>query len=142
MPDAEPEKFSDINMYLFIEKGLRGAISYIAKMHSKVNNKYMKTYDPTKLLKFKPYVDINNLYGWGMSGYFPGGGFKSLKNADNFGVNSISENSSIGYTLEVDLSILRNYTHYTMIIHLLQKNLQFLMACCQIIVKILLKNME
>ena len=35
-------------MYLFIEKVLRGGISYIAKGYSKTNNKYMKNYDPTK----------------------------------------------------------------------------------------------
>ena len=29
-------------MYLFIEKGLRGGISYIAKRYSDINNKYMK----------------------------------------------------------------------------------------------------
>ena len=38
-----------------------------------------------------------------MSGYLPYRGFKRLKNIDNFGVNLISENSSIGYILEVDL---------------------------------------
>ena len=38
-----------------------------------------------------------------MSGYICYGEFKWLKNADNFDVNSISENSPIGYTLEVDL---------------------------------------
>ena len=34
-------KVSDIGMYLFIEKGLSGGISYIAKRHSKANIKYM-----------------------------------------------------------------------------------------------------
>ena len=29
-------------MYLFIEKGLRGGISYIAKRYSDINNKCMK----------------------------------------------------------------------------------------------------
>ena len=38
-----------------------------------------------------------------MSGYFPYGGFKWLKNVDNFDVNSISKNSLIGNILEVDL---------------------------------------
>ena len=39
---------------LFIEKGLRGGISYITKRYANVNMKYMKNYDPTKLklLKF------------------------------------------------------------------------------------------
>ena len=39
-------------MYLFIEKALRGGISYTAKRHAKANNKYMKNYDPTKPSKF------------------------------------------------------------------------------------------
>ena len=33
----------------------------------------------------------------------PYGGFKWLKGVDNFEVNSVSENSPIGYILEVDL---------------------------------------
>ena len=43
------EKILDIHMFLFIEKGLRGGISYIAKRYSEANNKYMKNYDQTKL---------------------------------------------------------------------------------------------
>ena len=35
-------------MYLFIKKGIGGGISYIAKRHSKANNKYMKCYDSDK----------------------------------------------------------------------------------------------
>ena len=38
-----------------------------------------------------------------MSSYLPYGGFKWLKNVDGFDVNSISEKSSIGYILDVDL---------------------------------------
>ena len=39
------EVISDIDMQLFIEKGMRGGISYIAHRHGKANNKYMKDYD-------------------------------------------------------------------------------------------------
>ena len=42
MTGIELELISDINIHLFIEKGMRVGISYIAKRHSKANNKYMK----------------------------------------------------------------------------------------------------
>ena len=90
-------------MYLFIEKGLTGGISYIAKRYSKANNKYMEIYDPAKPLKYIEYLDKNNLYDWGMSQYLPYGRFKWLKNEGNFDVNSISEDNSIENILELDL---------------------------------------
>ena len=92
-----------VNMYIFIEKGLRGGIFYIAKRYTKANNKHMKEYDPKKILTYILHLDTNNLYGWAMSGYLPYGEFKRLKNVDGFDVNSISEKSPIGYILEVDL---------------------------------------
>ena len=70
------EKISDTDMYLFIEKGLRGGISYIAKRYSEANNKYMKNYHPTKPQKFTSYQDMNNLCSKGMCGYLPYDGFK------------------------------------------------------------------
>ena len=42
------EKICDSDMYLIMENGLRGRISYITKRCSKANSKYMKDYDPTK----------------------------------------------------------------------------------------------
>ena len=87
MIGIELEKLSDIEMYLFIEKRLRGGIPYLAKRYKKANNKYMKNYDPTKLSKYVTYLDENKLYGWGTSGYLPHGGFKWVKNVDNFDVN-------------------------------------------------------
>ena len=90
-------------MYLFIEKGLRGGISYIGKRYSEANNKYMEDYSPKKIWKFIIYWDMNNLNGWAMSGYLPYDGFKWLKNVDGFDVSSVSEKSPVGYILEVDL---------------------------------------
>ena len=54
------DKISDTGMSLFIEKGLRGGISYIAKRYSKASNKYMKNYDTKKPSKFITYLDMNN----------------------------------------------------------------------------------
>ena len=63
MTGIELELISDTDMHLFIEKGIRGGISYIAKRHSKANNKCMKCYDEYKESKIIMYVDVNNLYG-------------------------------------------------------------------------------
>ena len=38
MTKIELETISDIDVHLFIEKGMRGGISYIAKRHSKIND--------------------------------------------------------------------------------------------------------
>ena len=105
MTKIELDLISDIDMHLFIEKGMRGGISYIAKRHSKANNKYMKCYDSSKKSKYITYLDANNLYGWAMIQYLPYSGFKWLnqKEINDFCLNSISGNSSIGYMLEVDL---------------------------------------
>ena len=77
----------------------------IAKRYSKANNKYydQQDYDPTKPSKYISYLDMNNLYGWARSGYLPYGGFKWLKNVDNFDVKSVIEKSPIGYHFNVDL---------------------------------------
>ena len=90
-------------MYLLIEKGLRGGISFIAKKYAKANNKYMNDYDPEKPSTFINYLYMNNLYGWTMSKYLPYKEFKWLDNIDEFDVISISECNSIGYSFEVDL---------------------------------------
>ena len=103
MTGVKLENISDIDKYLFIEKGLRGEISYIAKRYAKGNNKYMSDYDSEKPSTFITYLDTNNLYGWAMNEYLPYEEFKWLKNVDGFDLNSINEKSEMGYFLEVDL---------------------------------------
>ena len=92
MTGIKLEKISDIEKYLFIKKGLRGGISYIAKSHAKANNKwgisyiakrhakannkYTENYDPKKPSTFITYLDMNNLYGWAMCKYLPYGELK------------------------------------------------------------------
>ena len=75
MTDIKLELMTDVNMYRFIENGMRGGINYIANRYSNANNKYMKTYDENAPSKYIMYLDANNLYGWAMSNYLPTGGF-------------------------------------------------------------------
>ena len=63
----------------------------------------MKDNDPRKPSIYISYFDMNNLYGCRMSDYLPYGGCKWLKSVDTFDIKSISEKSSIGYILELDL---------------------------------------
>ena len=76
MTDIKLELMTDVGMFQFIEKGLRGSISYIANRHGEANNnKYMSRYNPEKLSKYIIYLDANNLCGCAMSQYLPTGGF-------------------------------------------------------------------
>ena len=105
MTKVELEKISNADMHLFIEKGMRRGISYVAKRYSKANNKYCPDYDKEKPEKHIIYLDMNNLYGSAMSEYLPYGGFKWVE-ISNETVNRIlnkSHNSLHGYYLEVDL---------------------------------------
>ena len=103
MTGVKLEKISDIDKYLFIEKGSRGGISYIAKRYAKAKNKYMCEYDSNKQSIFITYLDKNNLYGWAMSEYLPYREFEWLQNIDELGIMSINKKSDVGYILEVDL---------------------------------------
>ena len=62
----------------------------------------MECYDNRKESKYVTYLDAKNFYGWAMSHYLPYSGLKWLNQKD-IDVNSIEENNSIGYILEVDL---------------------------------------
>ena len=106
MAGIELELISDIDMHLFIEKGMGGGIPFIDKRHGKANNKYMKCYDKGKESKYITYGDANNLYGYEMSQYLPYSEFKwvNQKEISGFCLNSINGNSSIGYILEVGLN--------------------------------------
>ena len=95
----------DIDMHLFIEKGMRGGISYIAKRYCKANNKHVKGYDKNKDSTFIMYWDVNNLYGWVMAQYLPYNDFEwiSKEEISEIDFDLVSRDSNEGYTLEVDL---------------------------------------
>ena len=76
MTGVKLERISNIDQYLFIEKGTRRGVSNINKGYAKANNKCMCDYDPNKTSTFIAYLDKNNLYGWEMSEYLPYGEFE------------------------------------------------------------------
>ena len=105
MTDINLELLTDVDMYQFIEKGLRGGISYIANRYGKANNKYMKDYDEKSPSKYLMYLDANNLYGWAMSQYLPTGGFRWMneKQINNIDLAKYYDDGEEGLILEVDL---------------------------------------
>ena len=93
---------TDIDMLLFIEKGMRGGISHIAHRYAKANNKYLPNYNPELDDSYLTYQDANNLYGWAMCKRLPTGNFKWL-NPEIVNLGNYDENSDKGIILEVDL---------------------------------------
>ena len=105
MTGIKLELMTDVDMFQFIEKGLRGGISYIANRHGEANNKYMSGYNTEKPSKYIMYLDANNLYGWAMSQYLPTGGFRWMteKQIQKVNLAACTEDRKKGMILEVDL---------------------------------------
>ena len=105
MTNIKLELMTDIDMFQFIEKGMRGGVSYIANRYGKANNKYMKEYNEKAPSKYIMYLDANNLYGWAMSQYLPTGNFKwmSDKEIKRIDLGKYKADGKKGLILEVDL---------------------------------------
>ena len=82
MTNIKLELMTDIDMFQFIEKGMRGGVSYITNRYGNANNKYMKEYDEKVPSKYIMYLDANNLYGWAMSQYLQTGNFKWMSDKE------------------------------------------------------------
>ena len=102
MTETELELISDVDMFQFIEKGMRGGISYIANRYGKANNKYIENYNPEEASKYIVYLDANNLYGWAMIQYLPTGGFEWLTE-EEVDLSKYNDEFEKGLILEVDL---------------------------------------
>ena len=76
------ELLTDIDMHLFIEKGMCGGISMVSKRHAKVNNLHTADYNPVKENKYIMYYNANNLYSWAMNQPLPYSGLKWLNMND------------------------------------------------------------
>ena len=105
MTNIKLELMTNVDMFQFIEKGMKGGVSYIANRYGKANNKYMKEYDENAPSKYIMYLDANNLYGWAMSQYLPTGNFRWMtdKEINKVALGKYKTNGKKGLILEVDL---------------------------------------
>ena len=105
MTNIKLELMTDIDMFQFIKKGMRGGVSYIANRYRKAKNKYMKEYDEKEPSKYIMYYDANNLYGWAMSQYLLTGNFKWMSDREisKIDLGKYSADSKRGLIPEVDL---------------------------------------
>ena len=105
MTGIKLELMTDVDMFQFIENGLRGGISYIGNRHGEANNKYISGYDNSKPSKYVMYLDANNLYGYAMSQCLTTGGFRWMteKQVQKVNLAACTEDRKTGMILEVDL---------------------------------------
>ena len=103
--NIELELMTDVDMFQFIEKGMRGGVSYIANRYGKANNKYMEEYNENVPSKYIMYLDTNNLYGWAMSQYLPIGNFRWMKDKEinKIDLGKYKADGKKGLIPEVDL---------------------------------------
>jgi len=100
------ELLTDIDMHLFVEAGIRGGVSYVARRYARANNPYIpSSYDPMQDTSYIMYWDKNNLYGWSMVQALPVGEFEWMPDADvqTLDLNRYPDDGPTGLILEVDL---------------------------------------
>jgi len=101
---VELELLTDLDMHLFIERGMRGGISMVSKSHARANNPLVEGYNQEEPKNYITYLDANNLYVWAMSQPLPKSEFhrkRVIPTEEQ--IMKIGPNAKKGWILEVDL---------------------------------------
>ena len=127
------ELFTDPDMHLFVENGIRGGVSMISHEYSRANNPYTPDYDPEQLSKYIMYLDCNNLYGGAMSEKLPISDFWWL-NENEIGDLDVEYRPSRKLTTFWKLiwSTPKNYMILTAIIRSPLKMYASILRCCRL----------
>ena len=75
---VELDQLTDPDMYLMIERDIRGGICMVVTRYAKANNIYLKDHNPHRKKSYFRYWDANNLYGCAMSKPLPVRNFKLM----------------------------------------------------------------
>ena len=87
----------------------------VSKRYAKANNNKSQNYNEDIEKTWLLYLDANNLYGWAMMQALPTDGFRWYnhnldKLADDIKKGIITDDSSKGYILEVDLGYCNGFS--------------------------------
>jgi hypothetical protein len=110
---------SDVDMYRFFEKSIRGGVCHVGKRAHTSNHPALPDFDEKQPISQSMDLDANNLYGDSMSQKLPARNFSWLDMESDM-ISEILEDileksedfwkdSDIGYTLEVDLEYPKEY---------------------------------
>ena len=111
--ECKLEMISDPEIFVLVDKGIRGGVAMISHRYAKANNPEMGIeYDMFQDLSYIVYLDANNLYGWAMSEPMPISDFKwrSPKDFHLIDWKNLPDESDVGYIIECDLEY-PNYLH-------------------------------
>ena len=107
MTEVEIELIPDPDMYLLFAIGKIDRVSELQR-YSKVNNKYLKSYDPKQESKHIIYLDVKDLYGYAIPKFLPTSGFKWV-DPKKFELDKYTSNSSKGCVIEVNLEYSKKF---------------------------------
>ena len=95
----------DINMWNFIEEGVRGGYCAVSKKLVIANNKFLQNFDPAQPSTYILYFDAVNLYGGVMETNLPYKDFYWEEEPEKFNFFEKRDEENDGCILEVDLHI-------------------------------------
>ena len=104
---------TDIEMYTFFERGIRGGMTFVNK--HLVRNETI-THNNREYTQHLAYIDENNLYGHSLSMPLPHSKFSWVEDLSVFTrdfILSLDEEGEWGYTFEVDLGYPQHLHHST-----------------------------
>ena len=113
--EAKLEIPTDPDIHIFIDKGIRGGISFVGNPHAKAFNKYITKTNESNEEDYIMFFDVNNQYGAAMSEYLPTDGFEWDLSFNNMSVEeqtefilALKDDSPTGYIFQCDLEYPHN----------------------------------